>query len=95
MASPPTNLVVILCLLAFGSIAKAATWELDARYMTGNQGVNERVYALGLDSAKRLIAGGLFTSAEGSSSRGLARFFQDGALDPSFNIGTRARPSDE
>ncbi len=88
MASSRSNLVVILCLLAFAYIAKAATWELDASYMTGNQGVNERVYALGLDSAKRLIAGGLFTTAEGSSSRGLARFFQDGTLDQSFNIGT-------
>jgi len=66
----------------------ASTWELDSNYMVAPQGVNERVYALGLDSTKRLIAGGLFSTAEAVASRGLARFFQDGTRDASFEIGT-------
>lgn len=61
-------------------------WALDSAYMSPPQGVNESVYVLGLDSAGRLIAGGLFTQAGGVSSPGLARFFSDGTRDPSFDI---------
>lgn len=66
----------------------AASWQLDATYMTPPQGVNERVYALGMDSSKRLIAGGLFTTAGGEASRGLARFYNDGTRDPHFDVGS-------
>lgn len=67
--------------------ATATTWELDTSYMSPPQGVNRTVYALGQDSSNRLIAGGLFTTAGGKSSKGLARFFPDGTRDPSFDIG--------
>jgi uncharacterized delta-60 repeat protein len=55
--------------------------------MSSPDGVNGSVYALGQDSSNRLIAGGLFTTAGGQSSKGLARFFPDGTRDPSFDIG--------
>ncbi|NBB81484.1 MAG: hypothetical protein GVY36_18930 [Verrucomicrobia bacterium] len=77
-----------LLLLTLFSTQAAATWQLDESYMTPPQGLNERVYALGVDSGDRLIAGGLFTRAQGMGSRGLARFFPDGTRDPSFDIGS-------
>ena len=55
--------------------------------MSHPDGVNGSVYSLGQDSSNRLIAGGLFTTAGGQSSKGLARFFPDGTRDPSFDIG--------
>lgn len=77
----------LILLASLVSNSSAAPWELDANYMSSPQGVNERVYALGLDSAKRLIVGGLFTTAEGTNSRGLTRFFKDGKHDSSFLVG--------
>jgi len=89
MPPPRTRLLfAILSLFATAHPLMGVIWELDASYMTNTQGVNERVYALSIDSAKRLVAGGLFSTAGGASARGVTRFFQDGTRDPSFDIGS-------
>lgn len=52
------------------------------------RGVNERVYALREDSHGRILVGGLFSSAGGVASKGIARFLPIGTRDETFDVGS-------
>lgn len=61
--------------------------SLDTSFDAGS-GFNNTVYTLVLQPDGKIIAGGPFTSLNGSSVNRIARLNNDGSQDISFNIGT-------
>ena len=59
----------------------------DASFNIGT-GFNEDVYTIAIQSDGKILAGGLFTSYNDSSTNYIVRLNPDGTIDPSFNIGT-------
>jgi uncharacterized delta-60 repeat protein len=62
-----------------------ADGSLDANFIPGT-GMNNSVYALAMDDAGRILAGGQFTQVAGVTQRYLARLTATGGLDPFFNM---------
>ena len=60
---------------------------LDTSFNIGT-GFDSFVYATSIDSSGRTVAGGLFTSYNGSTQNRLARINSNGSIDTSFNVGT-------
>lgn len=66
-----------------------ASGSLDASYVT-NRGANSLVEAIAVQSDRKIIAGGAFsTFSDGPHSR-ITRLQPDGAIDQSFNVGLGA-----
>ncbi|WP_164891011.1 T9SS type A sorting domain-containing protein [Botryobacter ruber] len=61
--------------------------SLDSSFDPGT-GFNNRVQAVALQNDGKIVAGGIFTSYNGSARNLIARLHADGSLDNSFNIGT-------
>ena len=60
-----------------------ATGSPDLTYDSGT-GANDAIYALTLQSDGKILAGGLFTSFNGTRRMGLTRLFVNGTVDTSF-----------
>ena len=60
-----------------------ATGSPDLTYDSGT-GANDAIYALALQSDGKILAGGLFTSFNGTRRMGLTRLFVNGTVDTSF-----------
>lgn len=60
---------------------------LDTSFNIGT-GFNGSIRVASIDSSGRTVAGGLFTSYNGSTRNRLARINSNGSIDTSFNIGT-------
>jgi len=56
----------------------------------GGVGANDLVYTLALQPDNRIIVGGGFTRASGTTRNRLTRLMPDGAVDPTINFGTGA-----
>ncbi len=71
------------------SIARLNTnGTLDAAFNSGGTvGVNSTVYAIAIQPDGKIIIGGQFTTARGTTVNGVARLLADGSLDGTFNIG--------
>jgi uncharacterized delta-60 repeat protein len=51
-------------------------------------GSNSAVYSVAIQSDGKILIGGEFTTIDGISRRGIARYNSDGTIDPFFNPGT-------
>ncbi|MGK0200264.1 MAG: putative delta-60 repeat protein, partial [Yoonia sp.] len=60
--------------------------SLDFTFTPGS-GFDNTVFALDLDNNQRILAGGSFTSADGTARGRIARLATDGTLDTTFNPG--------
>lgn len=60
---------------------------IDTSFNIGT-GFDSGVYATSIDSSGRTVAGGFFTSYDGSAQNRLVRINPNGSRDTSFNIGT-------
>jgi hypothetical protein len=63
--------------------------SLDSSFNAG-LGANGLVFALGVNSSNQILAGGSFTTIDGSSRNRFARLHSDGALDTGFDPGPGA-----
>ncbi len=59
----------------------------DLSFDTGT-GFNNRVYKIAVQSDGRIVAGGMFTSYNGTSSNRVIRLNPDGSRDTSFDVGS-------
>ncbi|TAH28773.1 MAG: T9SS C-terminal target domain-containing protein [Cytophagales bacterium] len=80
-----TFLFFLACLLTIAGYAQPGS--LDATFNIGT-GVNSQVYALSVQSDGKIIAGGIFTSFNGTACNRIARLNTDGSLDTGFNLGS-------
>ncbi|MGD9157308.1 MAG: hypothetical protein PVG39_02785 [Desulfobacteraceae bacterium] len=61
--------------------------SLDATFNPGT-GANDEVYALSIQGDGKIIAGGAFTTYNGTGRNRIVRINTDGSLDATFNSGT-------
>ena len=52
--------------------------------------INGPIYSCRLQSDQKVVVGGLFMVAKGSSGQCIARINEDGSLDKTFNVGSGA-----
>jgi uncharacterized delta-60 repeat protein len=66
----------------------STTGTLDTTFNTGGTiGVNSAVYAAKIQTDGKIVVGGNFTTARGTTRNRIARLNTDGALDTGFNTG--------
>ena len=63
--------------------------SLDTTFNSGS-GADEAIFATSLQSDGKIIAGGVFTTYNGTTTNHLAYLNSDGSLDTTFNLGTGA-----
>ncbi|GEM_PF-1193064 len=74
--------------MACGSIARLKSdGTPEISFNTGNEGFNNDVHSLAVTDEGKILAGGAFTSCNGSICSYIARLESDGMLDTSFNKG--------
>ena len=61
-----------------------ANGSYDTNYNQG-EGIDGKVYTVGLQSNGKVVVGGAFLSANQAGHTNVARFNQDGTVDPTFN----------
>jgi uncharacterized delta-60 repeat protein/uncharacterized repeat protein (TIGR01451 family) len=58
---------------------------VDTNFLAGRKGVDNFVYAIGVQSDGKIVVGGAFTSVNDTNRQHLARLESNGALDVNFN----------
>jgi uncharacterized delta-60 repeat protein len=75
----------IFTIIGYNNIARlTATGAIDTTFNVGGTGSNGGVYAVFVLPDNRILAGGDFTSYNGTARQGGARLTSDGALDTTF-----------
>src|SRR5690554_1794414 len=88
--------ICLLCsfalVLVCGKVEAQTTIEIDPSFNigTGVIGLNSSVHSIALQPDGKILAGGDFTTFNGTTQNRIVRLNSDGTLDVSFNIGTGA-----
>jgi uncharacterized delta-60 repeat protein/uncharacterized repeat protein (TIGR01451 family) len=64
--------------------------SVDTNFLANRKGVDNFVYAIGVQSDGKIVVGGAFTSVNDSNRQHLARLESNGALDVNFNPSANA-----
>lgn len=86
--------IFLLCfftlVLVSGKVKAQLTVDIDPSFDigTGAIGLNVSVHSIALQPDGKILAGGDFTTFNGTTQNRLVRLNSDGSLDTSFNIGT-------
>jgi uncharacterized delta-60 repeat protein len=62
--------------------------SLDTSFNNGQNGFNNTLLGIAIQSDGKILAGGIFTSYNGTSINRIVRLNTDGSIDSSFNIGS-------
>lgn len=84
---PPTTTTTTSSTTTTTTTAFIPSGNLDPSFNIGT-GFDNGVYTSSIDSSGKTVAGGFFTSYDGSTQNRLVRINSNGSRDTSFNIGT-------